>query len=152
MDKFNQTNHVQEIKPPVVGTARCGGSTHPTEESRFLPLTTEYFFANRGERKGFSRLCKGCYNETVYGDRRVHRKQLVAPKFDSSTHKWCKRCNRVFLRSEFYNASNTKDGLNPNCKECKADQKRKQQSQRSALEICSNMRFIFNFGNFFVAI
>ena len=59
--------------------------------------------------------------------------------YDKITHKWCNRCSHVRLRSEFGNAKTT-DGLNSNCKICKADQKRirKEKKIAEALKLKNN--------------
>ena len=102
-------------------TKRCGGVTHKTEESRFLPYSR--FFKNAGNEDGTSRLCKVCYLTGVYGDKRKVMKVVPIPDHDKSTHKWCNLCESVKEHSCFYKARQTKDGLCANCKACKHQQK-----------------------------
>lgn len=102
-------------------TKRCGGVTHKTEESRFLPYSR--FFKNAGNEDGTSRLCKDCYLTGVYGDKRKVMKVVPIPDHDKSTHKWCNLCESVKEHSCFYKARQTKDGLCANCKACKYKQK-----------------------------
>jgi hypothetical protein len=104
------------------GTQRCGGRFHETEESRIL--TFDKFFKNKASKNGVNRLCKQCYLRGVYGDDRKQRKVVAIPKFDCTTHKWCNLCETVKEHADFYKANYTKDGLNPNCKACKANQKK----------------------------
>lgn len=105
---------------------RCGGITHKTEESRMLPI--QQFFKNKANTDGHSRLCKECYLVGVYGDKRKKRKQVIPPEYDTSSHKWCNRCEKVKPHEEFYRCKMTKDGLFANCKECKADQKKQRKT------------------------
>jgi len=102
-------------------TKRCGGVTHKTEESRFLPYSR--FFKNAGNEDGVNRLCKDCYLTGVYGDKRKVMKVVPIPDHDKSTHKWCNLCESVKEHSCFYKARQTKDGLCANCKACKHQQK-----------------------------
>ena len=102
---------------------RCGGIHHTTEQSRMLPLTE--FFKNKGNNDGVNRICKECYLRGRYGDKRKKRKVVVIPKYDILIEKWCNRCESVKTRQSFYSDSASKDGLSANCKDCKADQKRK---------------------------
>ena len=120
----NEEPVVENIEQlPVELTKRCGGITHETEESRFLPFNK--FFRNKSNQEdGYSRLCKDCYLTGVYGDKRKIKKTVTIPEYDKITHKWCNRCESVKNRTEFYNTKNTKDGIYPNCKTCKADQKK----------------------------
>jgi hypothetical protein len=117
-----------EIDPTKL--KRCGGFTHKTEESRFQTL--DNFFKNAGNKDGVSRLCKECFLVGQYGDKRKRRKVVIPPRYDVLTHKWCNRCEKVKEYNLFYKASNTKDGLCPNCKECKSEQKRAQKSKSTA--------------------
>jgi hypothetical protein len=101
---------------------RCGGITHLTEESRILTL--DKFFKHAGNHDGVARLCKECYLTGVYGDKRKKRKVVTIPVFDIFTNKWCNLCESVKEHTDFFKSKDTKDGLNPNCKECKKKQKR----------------------------
>jgi len=101
---------------------RCGGFGHKDEASRMLPRRE--FFRNRSNRDGYARICKNCYLTIQYGDERKKKKIVQIPPFDTTTHKWCNRCETVRSHDEFYNDKMTKDGLGANCKICKAHQKR----------------------------
>jgi hypothetical protein len=114
----NADNEDQKSQPL---TKRCGGVTHKTEESRFLPYSR--FFKNAGNEDGVNRLCKDCYLTGVYGDKRKVMKVVPIPDHDKSTHKWCNLCENVKEHSCFYKARQTKDGLCANCKACKHQQK-----------------------------
>ena len=114
----NADNEDQKSQPL---TKRCGGVTHKTEESRFLPYSR--FFKNAGNEDGVNRLCKDCYLTGVYGDKRKVMKVVPIPDHDKSTHKWCNLCESVKEHSFFYKARQTKDGLCANCKACKHQQK-----------------------------
>lgn len=103
-------------------TKRCGGLTHMTEESRFLPLTR--FFKNSGNEDGVNRICKDCHLVGVYGDKRKIRKIVQIPEYDNVTQKWCNRCEKVHPRDNFFKSKDTKDGLYANCKNCKNEQKK----------------------------
>ena len=118
IENIDNINLIEEIKTEK----RCGGITHTTEESRMLTL--DKFFKHAGNRDGVARLCKECYLTGVYGDKRKRRKVVTIPQFNIETHKWCNRCQSVKNQSDFYKAKDTKDGLNPNCKSCKSDQKK----------------------------
>lgn len=125
LDKLNgiETIYVEkkeETEP--VGVKRCGGSHHTTEEERMQPLSN--FFKNGHHKDGYARLCKECYLTGVYGDKRKRRKTVVIPKFNTTTHKWCNRCESVKEYREFGKDSTTKDGYCPNCRDCKSEQKR----------------------------
>lgn len=129
LDKFN--SHIlplEEIfkdpeleKLPDITHKRCGGYRHTTEEEKLLPIS--HFSKHRGNKDGYQRLCKECVCKSIYGDDRKRQKQVVKPDFDITTHKWCNRCENVRLRSNFHSSQDTKDGLNPNCKICKREQK-----------------------------
>lgn len=101
---------------------RCGGFTHTTEESRILSYGN--FFKNSNNKDGVARICKECFLVGRYGDKRKRRKVVITPEYDSSTHKWCNRCENVRSRDQFYKDTSTKDGISANCKTCKAEQKR----------------------------
>jgi hypothetical protein len=103
-------------------TKRCGGLTHMTEESRFLPLSK--FFKNAGNEDGVNRICKDCHLVGVYGDKRKIRKIVKIPEYDEVTQKWCNRCEKVHSRENFFKSKDTKDGLYANCKNCKNEQKK----------------------------
>jgi hypothetical protein len=103
-------------------TKRCGGLTHMTEESRFLPLSN--FFKNSGNEDGVNRICKDCHLVGVYGDKRKIRKIVKIPEYDEVTQKWCNRCEKVHSRENFFKSKDTKDGLYANCKNCKNEQKK----------------------------
>ena len=103
-------------------TKRCGGLTHTTEESRFLPLSK--FFKNSGNEDGVNRICKDCHLVGVYGDKRKIRKIVKIPEYDEVTQKWCNRCEKVHPRDNFFKSKDTKDGLYANCKNCKNEQKK----------------------------
>ena len=130
LKKFNENTipkYEEEMKIVIPeGKQRCGGAHHETEESRLL--TFDNFFKNKGNASGYNRLCKRCYMLGRSGDNYKQRKVVAVPVYDALTHKWCNRCETVKVHDDFYRASDTKDGLNPNCKDCKADQKRQQQS------------------------
>lgn len=106
---------------PDISHKRCGGYRHTTEEEKILPISN---FSKHGRNKdGYQRLCKECIGKNNYGDNRKRQKQVVKPDFDIATHKWCNRCENVRLRMDFHSSKDTKDGLNPNCKICKREQK-----------------------------
>jgi hypothetical protein len=131
LDIFNKHNikiiggGVKEDEPeeplPEI-TKRCGGLTHMTEESRFLPLSN--FFKNSGNEDGVNRICKDCHLVGVYGDKRKIRKIVKIPEYDEVTQKWCNRCEKVHSRENFFKSKDTKDGLYANCKNCKNEQKK----------------------------
>ena len=112
----------EEKTEEIIITKRCGGVTHKTEESRFLPLSK--YFKNVGNEDGVNRICKDCHLVGVYGDKRKIKKTVVIPEYDINTHKWCNRCENIKGRDDFYKEKTTKDGLCSNCKGCKADQKK----------------------------
>jgi hypothetical protein len=119
--KVEENTDKEEDQKSQPLTKRCGGVTHKTEESRFLPYSR--FFKNAGNEDGTSRLCKDCYLTGVYGDKRKVMKVVPIPDHDKSTHKWCNLCESVKEHSCFYKARQTKDGLCANCKACKYQQK-----------------------------
>ena len=128
LNKFNKhiiaEDEVEEIKDNEIvdGIKRCGGLHHDTEESRLLPISE--YFKNKGNPDGYARLCKECYLIGVYGDKRKKRKVIVIPEFDATTHKWCNLCESIKEHKDFYSDKSKKDGLNPNCKDCKNIQKK----------------------------
>lgn len=132
LKKFNQHNiteenidEIEEIEPEDFdenSIKRCGGFGHKEEASRMLPR--KEFFKNKSNRDGYARICKNCYLNIQYGDDRKKKKVVEIPKFDTSTHKWCNRCEDIKPYSEFYHDKMRVDGLNSNCKACKAKQKR----------------------------
>jgi hypothetical protein len=132
LKKFNQHNiteddigEIDEIKPEDFdenSIKRCGGFLHKDEESRMLPRKD--FFRNKSNRDGYNRICKNCYLTIQYGDDRKRKKVVDVPAFDATTHKWCNLCEMVKLHGDFYNDKMKSDGLNANCKACKARQKR----------------------------
>ena len=133
LEKFNR--HVLLEKEVVEkdtteedGIKRCGGLYHETEESRLQPVSN--YFKNKGNPDGIARLCKECYLVGVYGDKRKRRKIVTIPKHDSSIQKWCNLCETVKEHKDFYAEKMKKDGLNPNCKACKNEQKKKQKEKR----------------------
>ena len=87
-------------------------------------LTLDNFYKNSGNKDGVNRLCKDCYTKSTYGDKRKRRKVVTIPKYDSTTHKWCNRCESIKEHKLFNNSKDTKDGLFANCKECKKEQKK----------------------------
>lgn len=108
---------------------RCGGRTHQTEEERFLPLSA--FYKNKSSADGYARLCKECHLTGMYGEtRNRHKPAVAAPPHDTSTHKWCNRCESVKQHDQFYQSTSTKDGLTANCKQCNTDQKRQQKLRK----------------------
>lgn len=127
LNKFNKhiitEDEVEEINDNKIidGKKRCGGLHHDTEESRLLPISE--YFKNKGNPDGYARLCKECYLIGVYGDKRKKRKVIVIPEFDATTHKWCNLCESIKEHKDFYSDKSKKDGLNPNCKNCKNIQK-----------------------------
>ena len=125
LDKFNghivPLEKIQEITIPT--HIRCGGITHLTEDSRMVDITN--YYKHSGNKNGIARLCKECYIISTYGDKRKRRKTVTIPSFNIETHKWCNLCSMVKKQNDFYKASNTKDGLNANCKTCKLEQKKK---------------------------
>ena len=104
------------------GMKRCGGFRHKTEEERLQPLTN--FFKHGSHKDGRARLCKECYLVGVYGDNRKKKKVVTIPEYDTTTHKWCNRCESVQEYKNFQLDKSSKDGHYPNCKSCKAEQKR----------------------------
>ena len=127
LNKFNKhiiaEDEVVEISDNKIidDKKRCGGLHHDTEESRLLPISE--YFKNKGNPDGYARLCKECYLIGVYGDKRKKRKVIVIPEFDATTHKWCNLCESIKEHKDFYSDKSKKDGLNPNCKDCKNIQK-----------------------------
>jgi len=128
-EKPEQTTETKtDEDPPCTTTKRCGGLTHKTEEERVLPLSA--FSKNKSNSDGYARLCKECYLTGVYGDNRKRQKVVVIPAYNTTTHKWCNRCESVKKHEEFHNSSSTKDGLMSNCKACKAEQKQNKKKQQ----------------------
>jgi hypothetical protein len=134
IDKFNEHIIKVDLPEPTVEDVldekedivpflkRCGGNTHETEESRMLPLNR--FFKNSGNSDGVNRICKTCFLTYTYGPGRKFKKIVPIPEFDENVQKWCNMCETVKNRStDFYKDSTAKDGLNGNCKACKAKQK-----------------------------
>ena len=128
LHKFNRhiihEKDVVEINEEKItdGMKRCGGFRHKTEEERQQPLTN--FFKHGSHHDGRARLCKECYLVGVYGDKRKKKKVVTIPEFDTTTHKWCNRCESVKEYKNFQHDKNRKDGHISNCKACKAEQKR----------------------------
>ena len=127
LKKFNrhiilEKDVVDEEEKIPEGMKHCGGLYHETEESRIQPLTN--YFKNKGNKDGYSRLCKECFLIGVYGDKRKKRKVVVIPEHDTSFQKWCNLCETVKEHKDFYSDKAKKDGLNANCKACKASQKK----------------------------
>ena len=100
---------------------RCGCVNHKGDRL----ISSDLFYKNKGHSTAHNRICKECFLTGRYGDLRKRRKVCVIPEFDVSIQKWCNRCETVKLHSEFPVCSEKKDGLNPNCKECRNDMKRK---------------------------
>lgn len=127
LEKFNRhyvkAEDIEEVITVPEGTRRCGGQYHEDENSRYLPYSE--YFKNGSNRDGYARLCKECYLIGQYGDKRKRKKVVAIPKYDVVTHKWCNRCESVKELTRFGRCKDTKDGLSSNCKECKADQKKK---------------------------
>lgn len=119
----------QEEEDITTKRKRCGGRIHQTEEERFLPLSA--FYKNRSSADGYARLCKECHLTGMYGEtRKRHKPAVAAPPHDTSTHKWCNRCESIKQHDQFYQSTSTKDGLTANCRQCKSDQKRQQKLQQ----------------------
>ena len=118
----SQEDVIEEKEQLSEITKRCGGFTHTTEESRFLPVSR--FFKNSGNEDGVNRICKDCHLVSVYGDKRKIRKIVQIPEYDNVTQKWCNRCEKVHPRDNFFKSKDTKDGLYANCKNCKSEQKK----------------------------
>jgi hypothetical protein len=131
LERFNENKETREIVEETnlpVGTKRCGGKYHEKEEDRILTL--DNFFKNSGNKDGVNRLCKRCYEISSFGDVRKKRKQVVIPQYNTESHKWCNICETPKERINFYKSKDTKDGLHPNCKECKTNQKRLQRERK----------------------
>lgn len=115
---------------------RCGGQWHETEEDRMVSI--DLFYRHKSHKDGRARLCKDCYarsqNRQGYNTKLQRDKPI--PAYNTTTHKWCNRCESVKKHEEFHNSSSTKDGLMSNCKACKAEQKqnnkKKQQEQQNS--------------------
>lgn len=128
LHKFNRhiihEKDVVEIHEEKItdGMKRCGGFRHKTEEERLQPLTN--FFKHGSHHDGRARLCKECYLVGVYGDKRKKKKVVTIPEFDTTTHKWCNRCESVKEYKNFQHDKSCKDGYNSNCRACKAEQRR----------------------------
>ena len=128
LSKFNRhIIHASDVKEENEkesnGLKRCGGLRHTTEEERLQPLSN--FFKNGHHKDGYARLCKDCYLTGVYGDKRKRRKVVVLPEFNTTTHKWCNRCESVKEYNDFGRDGTSKDGYCSNCRDCKTDMKRK---------------------------
>ena len=142
LNKFNKhiiaEDEVEEIKDNEIvdGIKRCGGLHHDTEESRLLPISE--YFKNKGNPDGYARLCKECYLIGVYGDKRKKRKVIVIPEFDATTHKWCNLCESIKEHKDFYSDKSKKDGLNPNCKDCKNIQKKNYRQKEKEKDLENN--------------
>lgn len=115
---------------------RCGGQWHETEEDRMVSINM--FYRHKSHKDGRARLCKDCYarsqNRQGYNTKLQRDKPI--PTYNTTTHKWCNRCESVKKHEDFHNSSSTKDGLMSNCKACKAEQKqnnkKKQQEQQNS--------------------
>ena len=132
-DIEKETEEEQLEEEPKI--KRCGGQWHETEEDRMVSI--DLFYRHKSHKDGRARLCKDCYarsqNRQGYNTKLQRDKPI--PPYNTTTHKWCNRCENVKKHEEFHNSSSTKDGLMSNCKACKADQKQqnkqKQQEQTS---------------------
>lgn len=120
-DIEKETEEEQLEEEPKI--KRCGGQWHETEEDRMVSI--DLFYRHKSHKDGRARLCKDCYarsqNRQGYNTKLQRDKPI--PSYDTSTHKWCNRCESVKPHGEFYNSVGTKDGLMSNCKTCKAEQK-----------------------------
>jgi len=135
INKFNRhiisvDDVIEDEQLVVDGKKRCGGLHHDSDESRMVPLSE--YFKNKSNRDGYARICKECYLIGVYGDKRKKRKVVTIPKFDTTKQKWCNLCESVKDHSDFYADNMKKDGLNANCKSCKAKQKQNQVARKKA--------------------
>lgn len=115
------TEEPEEEEPKM---KRCGGQWHQTEEDRMVSI--DLFYRHKSHKDGRARLCKDCYarsqNRQGYNTKLQRDKPI--PAYNTTTHKWCNRCENVKKHEEFHNSSSTKDGLMSNCKACKAEQKK----------------------------
>ena len=102
---------------------RCPGFTHDKEKDRILPLSA--FSKNKTNNDGYQRLCKECVMTKKSGADRNRKKVIEVPTVDHETQKFCMRCEKVKLRTEFNKDSLKADGLNSCCRDCKRDMKKK---------------------------
>jgi hypothetical protein len=137
LEKFNtHIIKIEDVKEEEINPEkliRCGGHRHQSEEERFL--TTDRFFKNKTNRTGFSRLCKECILTSTYGENRNKKEKTIIPSYDITTHKWCNRCKNIRHLDEFYNDRMSRDGLCPNCKTCKSEQKNLRKQETTAANI-----------------
>lgn len=119
----------EESEPAEPTVKRCGGQWHKTDEDRMVSI--DLFYRHKSHKDGRSRLCKDCYAraQNRQGYNTKLRRDKPIPIYDTTTDKWCNRCESIKKHDQFYNCSSTKDGLMPNCKECKAEQKQIRQKQ-----------------------
>jgi hypothetical protein len=110
------------LKEPEIVLKRCGGALHKTEEERMLTL--DKFHKNKGNVDGVNRICKQCYKFFTFGENCKIVKVVPIPPHDNLIEKWCNKCEKIKPFADFYHDKMTKDGLNANCKSCKADQKK----------------------------
>lgn len=129
VEKDVEKEIVDDDKVSADDMKRCGGLHHETEESRLQPVSN--YFKNKANENGISRLCKECYLIGKYGDDRKKKKVVEIPKYDISSQKWCNFCETVKEHNEFYPDKNKKDGLNSNCKACRAEQKKKVKEEKN---------------------
>lgn len=129
-----QNEPVEETKDAEPTSKRCGGHWHKTEEERMVPL--EMFYRHSSHKDGRARLCKDCYakSQNRQGYNEKCRRDKPLPEFNTTTHKWCNRCESVKEHDQFYRTSTTKDGMCSNCKSCKAEQKKNRNNQKNPNE------------------
>lgn len=121
----------QSAEPAAVipdGMKRC------SKCGRILPVTE--FNKNKAMKDGLQYMCKDCDRKTARGAKKAYRERQQAAKLEAlrlqqeSGVKVCRCCGRSLPLDQFGRHGKALDGLQPICKECKAEQGRKAHEKR----------------------